>query len=411
MAYSLPTINPSETKPSFGLFSRVVDEMLCNLGSNQPYESVMPQKSLDEIKTILNTEAEGLNPNVIEKVLTTIKCARENNLASNNMLTIIDYSLPSSEKRLWVFDLEQGKLLFHTYVSHGIKSGVLLTTNFSNKNNSKASSIGVYKTEKPYIGRHGLSLQLSGLDAGFNDNASSRAVVMHGGWYVEEDFIKKYGRAGRSWGCPAVPDHLTSLIINSIKDKSMFVMYYPSDAWFAKSKFLKCDKSNIASNEAILREAANHLYQESDTRDDILQVNSKNYKRTDEAPVVAMEANLYEQTFHHKAPLERMLRRQINHSEYIALSNSEFNSIIVNNTPENSAALNGIEFIKPSVVMIRGYYETQMAPMELGKIKEIKLDLPSTKNKQSISHYTVYFNARPVVSLTSTSQFIRWLGL
>lgn len=407
-SYSLPTTVSLDSKPSLGLFSGIVNNILNNLGFNQPY---IPPKSLEEIKMILSTEGDGLSSIVINKVLTTIKCAREENLDYNNILTIIDYSLPSSKKRLWIFDLQQGKLLFHTYVSHGIKSGVLLTNNFSNKDNSKASSIGVYKTDKPYMGRHGLSLQLDGLDTGFNDNASRRAVVMHGGWYVEEEFIKKYGRAGRSWGCPAIPDHLTSLIINTIKDKSMFVMYYPSDTWFAQSKFLKCDKSNTGSNEMLLQTAANHLFHENDTRDDILLVNSKNFKRTDEAPVVAMEVNLYEQTFHTRPPLERMLRRQINNSEYIALSNSEFNSIIVKNTPENSVALSGIRFIKPSVVMVKGYYETQMTPMEMGKIKEVKLNLPSIKNKQAISHYTVYFDTRPIVSLTSSSQFIRWLGL
>ena len=100
---------------------------------------------------------------------------------------------------------KEKKLLFHTYVSHGITSGTLLTNYFSNKYNSKASSIGVYKTEKAYYGREGLSLRLDGLDRSFNDNASNRSVVMHGGWYVDEHFIKKYGRPGRSWGCPALP--------------------------------------------------------------------------------------------------------------------------------------------------------------------------------------------------------------
>jgi hypothetical protein len=152
-----------------------------------------PVDELSDINNMLQKEANTLNASVIQKVLTTLKCSLEYNVNHNNILTIIDYSLPSSEKRLWVFDLKEKKLLFHTYVSHGIKSGTLLSNYFSNKYNSKASSIGVYKTNKTYYGRDGLSLRLDGLDSGFNDNASNRYVVMHGGWYVNEPFIKKYG--------------------------------------------------------------------------------------------------------------------------------------------------------------------------------------------------------------------------
>jgi len=195
-------------------------------------------KPLDDIKEMLQSEAPGLSTGVINKVLTSLSCASEFNVEHNNILTIIDYSLPSSEKRLWIFDIKQKKLLFNTYVSHGIKSGARLTKYFSNKYDSKASSIGVYKTEKTYYGRDGLSLRLSGLDKGFNDNASNRYVVMHGGWYVAENFIKKYGRAGRSWGCPAIPENLTAPIINTIKDQSFFVIYYPVITGFQNQSFL-----------------------------------------------------------------------------------------------------------------------------------------------------------------------------
>ena len=191
----------------------------------------------------------------------------------------------------------------------------------------------------------------------------------------------------------------------------MLVIYYPSDAWFAKSKFLKCDKFNTASNVGTFQTATNQLFQENDARDPVLLVNSNRYKRTDEAPVVALEASLYEQTFHNKPPVDRMLRRQINNSEYIALSNSEFNAMIVNNSPENNFSLNKLCFIKPAVVMVRGYYETQMALMDMGKIKEVKLNLPSKKDKQPVSHYTVYFENKTLINLTSTNQFIRWVGL
>jgi hypothetical protein len=168
------------------------------LHGNNPVLSQIPSMNteLNQIKNMLEEKTYALNTSVINKVLTTLKCATQYNVARNNILTIIDYSLPSNEKRLWVFDLNQKKLLYNTYVSHGIRSGTLLTNYFSNKNNSKASSLGVYKTNKAYYGREGLSLRLDGLERNFNDNASIRSVVMHGGWYVEENFIKRYRRPG-----------------------------------------------------------------------------------------------------------------------------------------------------------------------------------------------------------------------
>ena len=135
--------------------------------------------------------------------------------------------------------------MYHMVLNPATSPGALMTNYFSNKFNSKASSIGVYKTEQAYYGRDGLSLRLDGLDQSFNDNASNRSVVMHSGWYVEESFIKKYGRPGRSWGCPALPLENSQAIINTIKDKSLLVIYYPSDRWFAKSKFLNCDKTAL----------------------------------------------------------------------------------------------------------------------------------------------------------------------
>ncbi|KTD36052.1 hypothetical protein Lnau_1036 [Legionella nautarum] len=352
--------------------------------------------SLKEIEDMLL--ASNLNKLVIDKVLKTLKCASEYNVDHNNILTIIDYSIPSSDKRLWVFDLYSKKLLFHTYVSHGIKSGTLLSTSFSNKFNSKSSSIGVYQTEDTYYGRHGLSLKLDGLDRGFNDNASNRSVVMHGGWYVDESFIKKYGRAGRSWGCPALPENLTSDIINTIKDKSLFVSYYPSDNWFLKSKFLNCDNLSptryASTKDTEIKSAEEH-------REPVLfaHINSKNLGTE---PILVITADNYEQLFHTKVPLERMLRRQINNVEYIALSNAELENLITN----NKNALSSVNFVIPVVKMERGYYATEMHIVDLGKIKDVRLPSdPSSKN------YTVDFEAKPSITLRSTNEFIRWLGL
>lgn len=365
---------------------------------------------LTEIKDMLHREASTLNEAVINKVLTTLKCATEYNVERNNILTIIDYSLPSNEKRLWVFDLKEMKLMFHTYVSHGITSGTLLTNFFSNKFNSKASSIGVYKTEKAYYGREGLSLRLDGLDRSFNDNASNRSVVMHGGWYVDEQFIKKYGRPGRSWGCPALPLSLYQPIINTIKDNSLLVAYYPSDTWFVKSKFLNCEKINTTSNANTLgTEVKNN--RDGEQREDVLFANTgKNIKNADDNPIVTMSADNYERIFHAKAPLGRMLRRQINNEEYIALSNKEFHSLAIHSKENDKEGLNTVYFVIPVIIMVRGYYETQMKIVDMGKIKNVRFNADSSKN-EPVKSYSVSFETKPTINLNATNRFIRWLGL
>src|SRR3990167_3161690 len=165
--------------------SKIIDKVLVSI-NQEPFNA----QSLVEIVLMLK-EQKSLNSALVDKVLTTLVCSKMHHVDHNNILTIIDYSLPSSEKRLWIFDLKAKKLLFYTYVSHGITSGSLRSEYFSNKYNSRASSIGVFKTEQAYYGREGLSLKLEGLDRGFNDNAFNRYIVMHGGWYVNEPFIKK----------------------------------------------------------------------------------------------------------------------------------------------------------------------------------------------------------------------------
>lgn len=366
--------------------------------------------SINEISNMLHKQAVNLNAPVINKVLTSLNCAKEHNVQHNNILTVIDYSLPSSEKRLWVFDLKEKKLLFYTYVSHGIKSGTLFSNYFSNKHDSKASSIGVYKTDQAYYGREGLSLRLSGLESNFNDNASNRAVVMHGGWYVEEPFIKKYGRAGRSWGCPALPLSLYQPIINTIKDNSLFVVYYPNDEWIVKSKFLNCGTNFPTQKLKSLLTEAKPFEEENLQRENILFADTNKYNKVAvDEPILVMAADKYERIYHNKPPLERMLRRQINKVEYIALSNTEFNSLVANST-HNKENLNNVNFVIPVLKMVHGYYETQMKIVNLGNIKEVRFNDESTKKIVQAKSYTVYFDANSI-NLKSTNRFIRWLGL
>ena len=167
------------------------------------------------------------------------------------VITIIDFSLPSTSKRLWVIDLYQAKVLFHSLVSHGRNSGELMAEKFSNAPGSFTSSPGFYSTGETYFGRHGLSLRLNGLEKGINDKARERAIVIHGADYVTPDFISKHGRLGRSHGCPAVPAQLSKEIIETIKDGSCLFIYAPKESYTSNSpiinkiKEIKKDNLNL----------------------------------------------------------------------------------------------------------------------------------------------------------------------
>ncbi len=154
------------------------------------------------------------------------------------VITIIDFSLPSNKERLWVLDLIQGKVLFHCLVSHGRNSGELMAEKFSNIPGSNASSPGFYTTGETYIGKHGFSLKLDGLEMGINDKARTRAIVMHGADYVSADYIRKYGRLGRSFGCPAVPPDLSKEIIQTIQGGSCLFIYVPKTSYLSNSPII-----------------------------------------------------------------------------------------------------------------------------------------------------------------------------
>lgn len=153
---------------------------------------------------------------------------KEHTINRPEVITIIDFSLPSNQERLWVLDLVEAKILFHCLVSHGRNSGEVMAYNFSNKPNSYASSPGFYTTGETYFGKHGFSLRLDGIENGINDKARERAIVIHGADYVSTEFIKKNGRLGRSLGCPAVPEELSREIIETIKDGTCLFVYAPS---------------------------------------------------------------------------------------------------------------------------------------------------------------------------------------
>lgn len=153
---------------------------------------------------------------------------------TNPKLTVIDFTLPSNKKRLWIVDMTTGKTILHTYVTHGVGSGDLYPKSFSNIEGTHKSSIGVYQTTGiTYQGKNGYSLKINGLEKGFNDQAFNRSIVVHGATYIGG------GKTGRSWGCPAVPMVESKESINLIKGGSIIVIYYPDSKWLLTSRFLK----------------------------------------------------------------------------------------------------------------------------------------------------------------------------
>ena len=181
-----------------------------------------------------------LEPRIFEMALSAASCAvRSGDIADLSTLTVIDYSRPSTQKRLWVFDVQRRALLYEELVAHGSGSGQNLATAFSNVNNSHQSSLGLFRTtDETYVGRNGYSLRLHGLDAGFNDRAYERAIVMHGAPYVSDDVAKAQGRLGRSWGCPALREGIAREVIDTVKGTGLVFAYYPDPAWLAASKYL-----------------------------------------------------------------------------------------------------------------------------------------------------------------------------
>jgi len=146
-------------------------------------------------------------------------------LSNKKLLSIIDYSKPSTEKRFFIIDIENHKLLYHTLVAHGKKSGYLNATKFSNKYGSYKSSLGFFRTGNSYFGIRGYSLKLEGLEKGINDNARLRGIIIHGANYVDERLVNGNGVIGRSWGCPAVSNKLSKEIINLLKGGSLLYIY------------------------------------------------------------------------------------------------------------------------------------------------------------------------------------------
>lgn len=170
----------------------------------------------------------GLRSGVLRAALRAHDRAVESGLTRSPILTVIDYSLPSRERRLWVLDLSRGEVLAQELVAHGRGTGGDVARRFSNRPGSLASSLGSFITGPTYFGRHGLSLRLRGIDPGINDRAEARAIVVHGADYVSEASVRTLGRLGRSLGCPALGPAAAPRIIGLIRGGTLLFAYHPS---------------------------------------------------------------------------------------------------------------------------------------------------------------------------------------
>lgn len=185
-------------------------------------------------------KAGNLKYEVFEKAMTGYLNLRAAGKLNNKrpILTIVDFTKSSSQYRMWILDLEKKKVLINHYVAHGQGTGDEFARAFSNQNESHQSSLGFYVTGDTYVGQHGNSLRLHGMDAGFNNAAYDRAIVVHGAAYVCKEFVQSQGRIGRSWGCPAVSNQLAPQIIDAIRGGTAMFLYYPQKQYLASSVWL-----------------------------------------------------------------------------------------------------------------------------------------------------------------------------
>lgn len=198
--------------------------------------------------------APDLDPGVLALALEARACAlRNREVGDDARLAVIDYSRPSTQKRLWVFDMARDALLFHEHVAHGSGTGDNLARRFSNEDGSHATSLGLFRTAETYQGGNGYSLRLDGLDAGFNDRARSRAIVMHGAWYVNPDLIRTQGRLGRSQGCPALREQVAKVVIDTLKQRQLLFAYADDAAFLQRGRSFACDGRSAAQILAAAR--------------------------------------------------------------------------------------------------------------------------------------------------------------
>ena len=221
--------------------------------SKTPSPNTASQRALEQLRVL----APDADPGVLALALEARSCAvRNGDAGADARLAVIDYSRPSTEQRLWVFDMAQGRLLHREYVAHGSGSGENFAKHFSNIEGSYQTSLGLFRTAETYTGKNGYSLRMDGLDPGFNDNARPRAIVMHGAWYANPDLIRSQGRLGRSQGCPALREQVAKVVIDELKQRHLLFAYANDAAWLRDGSSFACDGRSASQILAIGRNGA-----------------------------------------------------------------------------------------------------------------------------------------------------------
>lgn len=196
-----------------------------------------------ELLNALHRAAPQLEPRALQGALQALRCAEREGVGEGRRLAVIDYSRSSLARRLWVFDLMHGRLLQREFVAHGRQSGELFAEHFSNQPGSNQSSLGLFRGAESYKGRHGHSLRLDGLEPGLNDQARARALVIHGADYVAPTWAQKYGRMGRSLGCPAVQQEVIGVLVDQLKDGQYLFTWHPQ---ISDERYRDCASVSVA---------------------------------------------------------------------------------------------------------------------------------------------------------------------
>lgn len=222
-------------------------DIAVRVGSNANNVSVLTRSNFDDVVHALydsiGLDRYDLKFDIFRKAMIGyFSLVQEGALANDRLLTIINFELPGTKKRFYTIDLVERRVRYHTYVAHGRNTGENFATIFSNTPHSNQSSLGFYITAESYFGSKGYSLRLDGREEKFNSNIRSRAVVIHGADYATENWISRYGRLGRSQGCPALPPALNKEVIDAIKEGSAIFTYYPDDHYLRTSNYLKTER-------------------------------------------------------------------------------------------------------------------------------------------------------------------------
>lgn len=229
-ATATPSADAADAEANRTVTSRTAEPKLASRTTGLP-------KAEPQAESLFTVE--GLRPEVLRTALDAHERAVDRGLVKRaDILTVIDFSLPSTERRLWVLDLDDSSVLYHERVTHGKNSGANMTKSFSNVSMSLKSNIGLLTTAETYYGKNGYSLRLDGHEPGFNDLARERAIVIHGADYATEEFMNRMGRLGRSWGCPALDPEISREVIDTIAGGSVLFGYYPDRDWLSRSAFV-----------------------------------------------------------------------------------------------------------------------------------------------------------------------------